>query len=156
MKLIKYGGISIAYVCLIQLLHGILLQSMGGLMGGPVVGVLAFVRFIAFLIPIVVILVRALKINNLYNVRRFALRGIKKNALAIVIFAVVLFLIGSHCYVGYNAINIFLSQINTTNLTVLACCYNIFDDGVSYVFAFLLGVLGLAASYNLPLTGNER
>ena len=156
MTLLKYAGISVGYVCIIQLIHGILLKAKGGLMGGPEADILALITLVAFIVPIIVIVVKALKINNLYNVRRFALRGIKKNAFAIVAFLAVLFFIGSNCYVGYNGVNIFLTQINTTNTILLAFCYNIFDDATSYVFVFILGVLGLLTTYNLPLTGNER
>lgn len=156
MKLFKYGGISILYVCLIQLIHGVLQGLQGGSMDSALNVWLSVLVAVAFIVPIIVIAVRALKINNLYNVRRFALRGLKKNGVALLIFIILLFFIGSHCYVGYNVVNIFLSQINTTNVTALAFCYNIFDDSMSYIFAFLLSVVGLAASYNLPLTGNER
>lgn len=156
MKLLKYGGISVIYVCLIQFLHGFLQDSLGGLTAGPKADLLAAITLIALIIPIIVIVVKALKINNLYNVRRFALRALKKNVVAVVVFAVVLFVIGSNCYVGYNSISFFSAHINTTNMLMLAFCHNVFDVGVTYVFMFILGVLGLASSYNLPLTGNER
>ena len=156
MNLAKYTLISIIYVVAVQGVHGILQHLIMEIASGPNYLALQIFKYVAFIVPIVVIVVKALKINNLYNVRRFTLRAIKKHIIGLVAIALALFFIASNCYVSHNMINIFLSQIDTQNEMILAIGYNIFDDPTTGIFAFLLSVLGMAQMYNKPLTGNER
>lgn len=156
MSLIKNIVNSLLYVIAVQVAFGFLQETLLEQATGTGYWALQILKYLILIIPIIVIVARALKINNLYNVCRLSVRSFKKNLVYLIVVGAAFFLIAINCYVGLNMINIFLTQYNTENPLILAIGYNVFDDPTTGIFAFILVALGIAKMYNKPLTGSER
>ena len=126
--MLKYGCVSCVYAVMVHMLNGKLGEMLEAVDGSFESGVVDVVTVLAFVIPVICFAGNALKINNLYNVRRFFLRAWKKHALSIGAFAGILI---------YEAVKM-----------------PMFSGYM--VGAFVISLMWLGREYNLPLTGNER
>ena len=128
--MLKYGCVSVVYAVMVNVLNSKLKEMLGvSAEGGSPMGYLVTViTALCFVIPIICFAVNALKINNLYNVRRFFARAIGNNAISVVIFAGILIYEGflNPVWIGYM------------------------------IGAFVISIMWLGREYNLPLKGNER
>lgn len=156
MNITKYAFVSVVYVVIVQCINGFLEGSVAAFSTDGGYAFLQFLKYVAFIVPMIVIAVKALKINNLYNVRRFALRAWKKYFVAVIIFICILSLIVINCDAGDNWIRIFEMQYDITDPVALLIAHNIFDDISSEIFVVLLTMARISQIYNKPLTGNER
>ena len=143
-----YIGVSILYICLIQLAHAILYtQALNGQSTGNAIFFVNMLCYIMLCVPMIVFGFVLLKNNSIKTIPSLFSVMLKENGIIIILYVLLLYVICKNCFSGYWVVDLFGKQImfSEKQSYLLAFCSYLFDGVTTFCVMGITPFIGYVA-----------